>query len=356
MKLISKIILPLIFSECAFANTIYGIEHIEQHQYSIKQPIFVQMGSFRTSSAAEKYQRQLKMQTNQKVSISHTSGNYQVRIGPFNDYSSLKKLAQKLHQSTAAQPKQTLAIIPPAEETPVRSKTSNSVNWFVNAQGGLQKMGTPSATRVNNGSGFATPFDQDLYTANHSGAKGLFGLQIGRRWELTNPWFSAFSLGAQYEYFLNSDVNGQVIQFTLPQFTNYTYKWQTASNLIAANAKVNLLNYQRFSPYINLGAGAVLHQGSYSEVALANVTPRISPSYKSNSSAQFAYILGAGLDYQFKPELIMSAGYQYSDLGMNRSGYGTLTWSAERLNLGQYHSNAFLVGLTYLFESNTHTS
>jgi opacity protein-like surface antigen len=228
-----------------------------------------------------------------------------------------------------------------------------STTWFANGQIGGQKGHLASSTTVNNSSGAAAPFNQDIYTINNPHMSTMLGIQLGHRWDFATEWITAFSLGAQYQYFFAYHTSGQVMEFSLPEFTNYNYRWQSASNLILGNAKLNLIRYKKFSPYVNGGLGTAYNDNmNYSEIPLGSVTPRTSPDYAGNSGSQFAYILGAGLDYYYNPQLIVSAGYQYSNLGTLFSGYGAQTWSSQRLNFGTYQSNAFLVGLTYLFDIN----
>jgi opacity protein-like surface antigen len=235
------------------------------------------------------------------------------------------------------------------------SNNITSTKWFISGQIGDQT-GTlkSSSTTVNNGSGLSAPFNQDTYTINNPNASALLGIQVGHRWEFDNEWLTAFSLGALYQYFFTQGIDGQVIEFSTPEFTNYNYYWKSASNLILANAKLNLINYKKFSPYINGGLGSAYNDNpSYAETPFSGVTPRTSPGYTGNSGTRFAYIVGAGLDYYYTPQLIVSVGYQYSNLGAQLSGYGTQSWSSQRLNFGTYQSNAFLVSLTYLFDINS---
>lgn len=226
-------------------------------------------------------------------------------------------------------------------------------SWFINGQiGGQNLRAHATTTTISNGSGFPAPLDRDVYQAQQSKAHALLGLQGGKRWELNHAWFSAFSLAAQYQYFFASDKNGQIIQFSQPQFTNYSFQWHNASNLIMANAKLNLMNFKGFSPYLNAGVGEVfyVHQ-RYSESAYSGVTPRISPTFQKNSGGLFASILGAGIDYRFNQSVIINLGYQFSQLGTLSSGTGVGSWFGERLNFGTHHSNAFLLGLTYVFDN-----
>lgn len=350
MKLISKTILLFMLSECAHAHIIYGVAKIhDMQQHTMNKPVYVQTGSFSNLYAATEYQRHLKTKTIYTVFIKHSDNQYKVRVGPFYNYTTLKDFARRFsHGKSIKQP----AVLRPVDmSTPV-----NPAAWFVNANVGGTKAGTGSSTTVDNGSGLASPYNQDIYNADGSDRSLLFGIQVGRHWEMDNPWLSAFSLGVQYQNVSTSNFSGQVIEFSLPEFTNYNYKWNMNSNLVLANAKLNLINYKRFSPYLNGGAGIVLNKANgYSESALSGVTPRVSPGYADNPSTQFGYILGAGIDYQLSPTLIVSAGYQYSNLGTANSGAGVDSWATQHLNFGSYQSNAFLLGFTYLFTMKTNT-
>lgn len=332
----AMMLLGFIYNAYGHANTVYGVENLTKLRQFTQEPTYVQMGSFTKARAAENYQERLRAITTAPVVIRFSSNKYQVMVGPFNNDTALRAFAKNYYKQHPGQSIQTSQDMP---------------SWFINAQAGGQQMNFRSSTTVNNGLGLPSPYSQDIYTVNSPEMTGLLGFQAGHRWSLSSEWLSAFSLGAKYQYFLASHVNGEVIQYSLPQFTNYTYQWQAASNLILANAKLNFVNYRGFSPYVNAGVGAVFNINEvYSEMPLAGVTPRLSPDYGANAGAQCAYILGVGLDYQLTRQFILSAEYQYSHLGNLSSGSGSDAWSSQSLNFGLNQSNAFLFGLTYLFD------
>lgn len=225
--------------------------------------------------------------------------------------------------------------------------------WFLMGQIGGQKGNTPNSTTIHNGSGLVSPYDEDIYTTNAPGMATLLGAAAGYRWEFSNRLINAVSLGVQYQHFFSSDVGGQVTEFSLPQFTNYHYTWETESNLLLANTKFTFFRHKKILPYFSVGLGAVFNNGQYSETALAGVTPRISPDYESHSAGQFAYTLGGGIDYQLTEKFFVSVGYQYSDLGNLSSGNGTETWTTQHLNFSDYQSNAFVLSIIYLFGANS---
>lgn len=233
----------------------------------------------------------------------------------------------------------------------IQKEYLSNASWYLAGQLGIQGLQVShSSLHVHNDSGYPAPYDLDNYSTGTSTLGPLFALQVGRRWALFEHNLTAFSLGLNYQHLFPSIVGGQVMEFSLPQFTNYNYKWRTASNLILATSKVNLSAYHRIAPYINLGIGLLFNNGDYSEGAFAGVTPRISPNYTSRSSGQFAYSLGIGVDYPCTENVILNIGYQYLNLGPHNSGNGRLTWATQYLRFGTAQSNAFVFGLTYLFK------
>jgi len=339
------IVLLYFLSNVAFANqanyfTIYGAEKINNYHRSMRIPVQVQMGSFSTENAAKRYAASLSAKTSYHVHIQAVSKHYKVLVGPFYTYTSLNDFAQ--HPSkpkTHVEPK-------------ITQKHEHAHKWFVGGQIGGQSIEANASTIVNNGSGLTTPYDRDIYTMSRSDTSTLLGLQAGRRFEFEHPWLSALSLGVQYQYFFAANAQGQVTQFSLPQFTNYNTTWETETNLLIANAKLNLITYRQVSPYLNGGIGGVFKNSKgYTETALSNVTPRISPNYQTNTHSQFSYILGAGIDYLLQQRILLTAGYQYTYLGNLSSGFGRDRWSTQYLNFGRADSNAFLFGLTYLFDA-----
>ena len=352
MDVIMKLCLLLlyIFHGITYANpaiysTIYGVDKINAYHRPMLIPVYVQMGSFSTENAANQYASMLSTKTTYKAQVKLSSKQYKVRVGPFYNHASLNLFAASFSEEHLIEMR-TANISGTHSLTKMHQK-----NWFIGGQIGGQKTDANTSTTVNNGSGFSAPYDHDIYNINAPAPSVLLGLQAGRRWGLSYPWLSALSLGVQYQYFFTSNVEGQITQFSLPQFKNYNTSWQTTANLLIANAKLNFFNYHQSSPYIHGGIGGVFkNTQSYRESALQNVTPRISPNYQNKNDAQFSYLLGAGIDYLVQQHYLLSAGYQYAYLGNLSSGYGTDRWSTQSLNFGNSNSHAFLFSLAYLFD------
>lgn len=348
-----------LFNSIAFSDVIYGIDNIFNHSNHFKNPVYVQMGNYKNENTAYEMLRHVRSHHHQHTFIKPENGQYKVMVGPFENAHELQNFYQAFHQSIVPNPKQNATPIPqvitPRHEIPMSpSENSPTTNqrWYINGLVGSQFNNISSSTTVNNGSGFPPPYSQDIYSAQSPDASLLLGIGLGRYFELEHPWVKVASIGIQYQYFFANNINGNITQFSLPEFTNYQYTWPLATNIIVANGKLNFKDYKKFSPYFSLGLGGVLHQSDgYTESAYSNVTPRISPNFSSSSNAQFAYLIGVGLDYPIGKQFILSAGYQYSGLGKVQSGKGEGSWSGETLNFGSYASNAFVFSTTYLFDT-----
>lgn len=222
-------------------------------------------------------------------------------------------------------------------------------NWFISLGGGGQFPDLNSHMKVNNNSGFPEPFDHDRYSISNNNG-GVIAASIGRHWQNNNFWLPSYSLGLFWQYFFKTHIHGEITQYSLPEFTNYNYNLDFVSKLLLASGKINLFQYRIFSPYINGGIGSSFNNVSnYCEKAFSGVTPRVSPEFRDSNISEFAYNLGAGIDIQVLPQLILSVGYLYQDLGPISSGNGVNAWAEQSLNPGSYRSNEVLVTATYLF-------
>ena len=111
-------------------------------------------------------------------------------------------------------------------------------------------------------------------------------------------------------YVSTTTVSGTVEQYTLPDFTNYNFKYDIQLLNILATLKLDLYRWKNLMPYVIGGVGLTNYSTSeYTEQALSGVTPRVSPAYGSNSGNNFSYLLGVGLDYAILENLWINAEY-----------------------------------------------
>ena len=365
-------------------RTIYGMTSA-QHFYTKQSAVFgIQLGSFSKQSNAITLGNRIRLKTKLPVHVEQKNGYYAVMVGPLKTAQDVRNagcdlahvqlkvyknrpamlgrplVKQAVEHSFVNVPQQ--ALKPPVsyhdhlgflKELPTSNLltrlTPTKKNWYASAGVGGQFPTLNSSMTVNNGSSFPTPFDQDIYSTTNN-AQVFFGASVGRRWQRDNDWLPALSVGVLYEYFWANNVGGTITQFSIPQFNNYNYTWNTASNVVLASAKLNLFRYHWLSPYITGGLGGAFNRASsYREMAVPEVTARVSPGFAANTSHQFAYNAGVGVDFQCASQFLFSIGYLYQDLGKVTSGLGTQSWAGQSLNLGTYHSNDVMASVTYLF-------
>lgn len=222
--------------------------------------------------------------------------------------------------------------------------------WFVSIEGGAQEPSNFGNLRVYNGSGFAYPYNTDLYSTKKR-THGLLGGTIGYRWLCDESWFPAYSLGLRYQHVFSANAGNRIELFSLPAFINYNYTLDTSSNVLLLAGKLNYYQYQDFLPYINGGVGmAYNHLSNYRENALPGITGRISPAFASETNHSFAFTIGTGFDYMVNDQVLVSVGYEFQHLGKFTTGPGVGTWTSQRLDLGNYHANTILFSAAYLFD------
>lgn len=364
------LIIISISSSSSYAHTItvYGfnsatkiIDRAQRNQYCL------QLASFSKLNNAKNYQNQVQKYTTYKVIIKpkniHNKVAYAVVVNKELSSDQVKKLSKnifdKTHNTittTHFSKKKLQKTINANKNNLINSELSikqlwKKTNLYLSIGGGEQFPIGTNIIRVNNGSGFPTPYDVDLYSTQQTNS-GVFALAGGFNWQKDTLYFPSYSAGVMWQYLFRNNINGQITQYSDPTFLNYNYAIDTTSNVILAYGKINLLQIKQISPFFMVGIGSSFNKAStYSETALEEVTPRDSPKFSNNTSSQFAYLLGAGLDIITTENLSLSAGYNYLSLGAIGTGYGVETWSNRKLAIGTNTTNEFLININYKFKN-----
>lgn len=355
---------PLTF---AATTTIYGLKNAEHFQSKAKGHFYIVAGNFKVKSNAKLLAKSVQAKTQYPVSIKQTKNWNTVIIGPMKTASKVRAVSLALNTSSVSTPharhiiaKDPAPVMKPQHHKAVIAQhevidppaftARTKGNWFITGTVGSTRPSVDRTMTVNNGTGFPAPYDNDIYTTSSSNAV-IFAVEGGYRWKRDQSWLPSYALSARYEHLFPSNIGSQVEQYSLSAFTNYNYQLNTTSDVFLAIAKLNLVQIHQLSPYINGGAGFAFNRAfNYTETAMPDVTPRTSPSFASNTSTSFVYSLGAGVDWQFQPQFIMSVGYEYQDLGKINTGHGTAAWSNAALNSGTYRTSNVLLSLNYLFD------
>ncbi|MES2142009.1 MAG: hypothetical protein V4471_03885, partial [Pseudomonadota bacterium] len=118
--------------------------------------------------------------------------------------------------------------------------------------------------------------------------------------------------GAIYEVLPNNTIN-----FEQSLYSRYQIKQQSCSIL----TKLDIYRWQNLMPYFAFGMGASWNRiNHFSTLAFEPVLDPLNLSATANTTSDFTYSLGVGIDYLVNPELWLSLGYAYDDFGKNGIG------------------------------------
>jgi len=206
----------------------------------------------------------------------------------------------------------------------------------------------------NNYLGTGEGWPDDAYINNGASNEPYGFIAAGYSWQREENWFPSYSLGLRYMYASATTMSGYITQYSLPEFQNYNFSYDVQLLSLSAIAKADLYRWHNLMPYILVGAGIANYSTSnYSEQALSNVTPRVSPGFGGNSGNNFTYQFGIGIDYAIQENLLINLEYDYMNYGTVQTGkgvnYATLTgtnYDNESLK-NNLTATALFLGLTY---------
>ncbi|MBI2785391.1 MAG: porin family protein, partial [Legionella longbeachae] len=198
------------------------------------------------------------------------------------------------------------------------------------------------------GAGVGWPADR--YQVKSREQETVFGGALGYEWFFPQREFLPFfSASAAYLYDTSIRLKGDVEQFSLPEFNNYTYQYNVKRQTVMALLQAGLFRMRFMIPYVAGGLGAAFNQASpYEEMPKFGIIPRVSPNFSQASQSQFSYTVGAGI-YFFPQELIsLNLAYRYTDFGHVKTGNAQNEYSGHLTNA--ITSNAILVGIHVMFK------
>jgi opacity protein-like surface antigen len=163
-----------------------------------------------------------------------------------------------------------------------------------------------------------------------------------------NYLFDSIGIGVDFFQITNFNQTGDVLQFNMPEFENYTYNLKLRNNRIMADADLDFHPIlKRFIPFIEGGIGAANTVISYNSVP---IPPVEGPNFTlpNKTSWSFAYQAGAGIKFVVNTHFTASFHYLYADMGkVNSSTSGSETTLETPLTVNMRTQN-FMLGLTYL--------
>ncbi|KTD61105.1 outer membrane beta-barrel protein [Legionella spiritensis] len=220
-------------------------------------------------------------------------------------------------------------------------------NWYIGAGAG----GVFSTVAKNTYVGTGTGWPDDQYRNDLNDTSPMLTVDGGYTWLTRRSWLPFFSLGAAYSYVFPAMVTGRILQYSLPQFENYNFRYKIQRQTILGVVRAHLFRYRNLMPFIAAGlGGSVINTSHYNEAPVSiDITPRLSPRFKNRTKTGFSYSLEAGVDYVLASNLWIGVKYGYGHMGDIETGNGYAGYAPEYLQTNLTDNTIAITG-HYFFD------
>ena len=139
---------------------------------------------------------------------------------------------------------------------------------------------------------------------------------------------------------------GDVLQLHSPLFRNLSYAYDLTSNFWLADNTITWTKH-RLQPGFIIGVGGATNTlTNYQEASLNNHSAPSLDHFKNSRNTQFAYELGAVLDYTLD-EITFECAYRYLNAGHAQLGLSPLQNTTAHLTSGLIQYNAVSLGVRF---------
>lgn len=189
----------------------------------------------------------------------------------------------------------------------------------------------------------ANPTGAVLATVNqtsHSDTTGVFGAAAGLNFK---KWGAPVRAEVEYAYRTDYNYNPN------PNFTNAGTPSKSTNTLttqtVLFNAFYDIDTGTKFTPFFGGGIGAAMHNTSTRGTIISTGVTGNS----SNSRANFAWSLGAGVNYEITSHWSADLAYRYLDTGKVDFGNTTSSSTSGAMLTGDATAHELLAGVRYQF-------
>lgn len=145
-------------------------------------------------------------------------------------------------------------------------------------------------------------------------------------------------------------ITGDVWQFGLPAFDNFTYRYEISHGRVMLSNKF-LTAWRRYPgllPYVSVELGAAFNRASgYHETPTTALAIPMTP-FSNHSQTSFSWGLGVGGDYSVSDHIRVGVGYQMADLGSASLGTTPAATTHQSLGISHLWSNQLRFQLSYI--------
>ncbi|MGA2655185.1 MAG: outer membrane beta-barrel protein [Gammaproteobacteria bacterium] len=187
--------------------------------------------------------------------------------------------------------------------------------WQIRAGAGVGLLFTDETTL-----GVTAHETNDTLTEGDAGSNVIatvgLGYVIPFECEDCDDWqfFPGIIISLDGSYQPKTNVTGDVWIYSDPAFDLYDYRASFENTNLMGNVTLGLLEYQRFTVFLQGGLGIAWTDVGYYDTPKPGVTQG-NLALESQQNTTFAWQGGAGIGYALIPELDLTLTYLYTDLG-----------------------------------------
>ncbi len=188
------------------------------------------------------------------------------------------------------------------------------------------------------------PIPNDYLSQNTFKPAGSLSMGIGVEHHSLQTVFWQLGIAGYFDSAITK--KGYVEQFSLPEFTNFTYNYQVQSYRAVATGKVLSTLHSIFHPFISGELGAAFNRAiNYYEMPLTEEAIPMAP-FRDHSQTSFAWGVGTGVEVDVNPHLRLGAAYQFNDIGKAKLGQSPVQATHQTLSIPNLYSHQLRIQLT----------
>ncbi len=186
-------------------------------------------------------------------------------------------------------------------------------------------------------------------TSQEDASAFLFGGFLGFEFPLQTPYNLRWQTGVAYYQSTSFNTKGVENFFSLPDYGDIEYSYSVENQRALIENKFLWGFTDRFYLYLLGGIGVGFNKASdYSAKSIEEHTPA-NGLFDSKTTTSLSYSLGFGIEGVLSNHLLMSLGYQYSDLGEYSLGHFNYGDTADTLTLPNLMTHEIVLALSVIF-------
>lgn len=147
-------------------------------------------------------------------------------------------------------------------------------------------------------------------------------------------------------------IDGEIWQFSDPEFNNITYSYKLNQLRLGLRGKLSAtksLFFSQFQPFLT-GSIALAWNHSFSYHNFPLIVEAVAPSpFKDNTLTRFSYSLGLGIEKTLGEHFRAGVSYEFFDWGASCLGMADGQTTHARLGMNHLYVNSLLFSLSYHF-------